>query len=213
MRGKRSNRDSRQERIGDWETSDGVNIAGPPAITPPPVWGGNIGVTPGAGLGANAFASFMIAAQKPLQQPAGVISVGAATIMEVDAQFDMAGLNPAGVPPNLGFVVMGCGLYKGIFDRGSNSFGVMDPLNGNDMTQDRWLVHRQQTFMLPTAAVIASSTAALSQRVSRIGFRFRRRITVQQGENITIALSNIMPAGFVSISGVSWVRWRYLKVW
>jgi hypothetical protein len=198
--------------IGDWETSDGVNIAGPPAISAAAKWGSNLG-SGGAGLPVNTFFTHMFAAQKPLQQSAASLSVGAAIIAEVDAQFDLAGLNPAAVPPQQGFVVCGVGLYKGGFDRGANIFTVKDPLNGNDMTWDRWLVHRQGTFLLAAAQLISASTNPTGMRCQRIGFRYRKPIVVGQGENVSIGISILCPAGFVSLDGVSWIRWRYSKVW
>jgi len=158
----------------------------------------------------NTFFTHMIAAQKPLQQPGGSISVGAARVAEIDAQFDFSGYT-AGVGE--AFAVVGLGLFVGQFDRGTNSFGTLDPLNGNDMSSERWLVHRQATMLIPTGALLAASTASISTRCPRIGFRYRRPIVVNQGENISIVVSLLAPAGFVSLAGVSWIRWRYSKVW
>jgi len=134
-------------------------------------------------------------------QPASVnaVPVGSCIITEVDAQIDVADGSAAG------HYALGVGMYVGEYDQIAGTFSTQSPMDDADAVRDNWL-HLQMYY-----TSLSLNTAATAGNGRRVGFHYKKPITIHQGQQLKIALTCAANPG--SLYAMSSIRFRVRRVW
>jgi hypothetical protein len=181
-----------------------------PASNAPPVYASRLQTAAGIN-------SYQVAAQNTVNQNGIAISVGRATLAQVEFEVDMIAFEKLLTANTWCSAEVGIGLYRSVLDRASCTWSRWDPCNALDRQRDDWLAHRIATFsfadILTLQAVDEFSAGAW--RMPKLSIHYNRPFTFGQGECLGIGISILPTLAAVGTVFDLAVRFRtkYSRVW